>query len=389
MNQKLVHLLVCPECKCDLAAFAFSKKEERVIDGVLRCTNCTGEYMIVGGIPRMLPSSLYRNDDFLCRYQTEIQAIRQGQEVVEMQMDSLNSHKKRTIESFQWQWHTYNRFGYDDPTFHIERERQRFFDNTLFSGEDIKNKRILDGGCGNGRYSLQCVLQGAEVVGIDLSAAVEDACQNLQGHPNASFVQADMFKLPFRPGIFDMAFSIGVLMHTGDAQKAFTSLAGHVKPGGHVGIGVYQKQNPLHEFNDRWLRAFSIHFSPAFLKDLAHVLAKVANAAWKIRMLGLINAFFRLEPYELCIYDWYKAPVATHHTYAEVESWFRAIHMADIRDDRKRDQRDFFRKWLWPRCGLTMRGQIPQKKPEKIAPGNYNTPELSLSRITDEMICTN
>jgi hypothetical protein len=135
-----------------------------------------------------------------------------------------------------------------------------------------------------------------------------------------------------------------------------------------MGISVYQKQNPLHEFNDHWLRAFSIQFSPPFLKELSHFLSKVANAAWKIRMLGIINAFFRLEPYELCIYDWYKAPVATHHTYQEVHDWFCALNMTAIQDDQNLDERDSFRKWIWPRCGITMRGQVPQERAiEKIA----------------------
>jgi hypothetical protein len=86
-------------------------------------------------------------------------------------------------------------------------------------------------------------------------------------------------------------------------------------------------------------------------------LEGVARAAWKVRLLGLINAFFRLEPYEQCIYDWYQAPMATHHTYEEVEQWFREVGAVDIRNDSGYDTRDGIRKWIWPRCGFTVRGR--------------------------------
>ena len=77
-------------------------------------------------------------------------------------------------------------------------------------------------------------------------------------NPLAHFVQGDLFKLPFKPGVFDVAYSIGVLMHTGNSEAAFKSTASKVKHGGLIGISVYQKQNPLHEFNDWWLREITI-----------------------------------------------------------------------------------------------------------------------------------
>jgi len=115
---------------------------------------------------------------------------------------------------------------------------------------------------------MQCVRNGGEVIGVDLSHAVEVAQRNLQGHEKAHFVQADLFNLPFRKDSFDMASSIGVLMHTGNAHEAFMSMSSHLKKEGIMGISVYQTQNPLHEFNDRWIRAFTIRFSNRLLQDI-------------------------------------------------------------------------------------------------------------------------
>ena len=52
------------------------------------------------------------------------------------------------------------------------------------------------------------------VVAVDLSRAIDAACANLDERENIHFVQADIFKLPFRPDTFDFVYSWGVLHHT-------------------------------------------------------------------------------------------------------------------------------------------------------------------------------
>jgi len=378
MNSRLLRLLVCPDCGGELELFVFSSGGDGATeDGYLRCVKCGHGFMVAGGIPRMLPEKLYRNDGFMGKYGGEIASLtaKAGVSAIAcpsdrrchpwegagVGVDNLSGHKQRTMDGFGWEWKNYNRFGWDGKTqqhdWDAANEWERFWISTLYEPEELKGKLVLDGGCGNGRYMFQSIKRGAEVVGIDLSPAIEVAYENLRGCGQGHFVQADLFNLPFRAGSFDAAFSLGVLMHTGDAHKAFVSLADKVKAGGLLSACIYQKQNPLHEFNDKWLRAFSVRFSKQFLHDLSCALEKFARAAWKVRLLGLINAFCRLEPYEQCIYDWYQAPMATHHTYQEVEQWFREVGAVDIRNDSSYDTRDSVRKWIWPRCGFTVRGQ--------------------------------
>ena len=312
----------------------------------------------------MLDSRLYRNEGFRQRYRARIRQIHRGRdsERAGFQGDDPVGHKANTMESFGWEWLTYDRFGWEaktkDGLWGAENERERFFANTLFEPEELAGKLMLDGGCGNGRYMAQCLEHGAEAVGVDLSPAVEAAQRNLKGHRRAHFVQGDLFCLPFRRQTFDLVFSIGVLMHTGDPQRAFRSLAGCVKKGGGMGISVYQKQNPLHEFNDRWIRAFTTRFPKRFLREASRVTAQAAQGIWRLRLLGLINAFCRLEPYELCVFDWYNAPIATHHTVKEVRGWFGEAGTRQILETQKVDPRSRLRKWIWPGCGFTMRGNM-------------------------------
>lgn len=358
MKKRLRELLVCPQCAGSLEAHSFEKNDvASITDGLLICGNCKKDYYIVNGIPRMVSQKIFPFTEFYRQYQTEIDALthhrRLGGSETNPQLKKLQSD---TADSFGFEWKLFNRFGWDHDVFNIQHEEERFYRNTLFDLKDLKGKLMLDGGCGNGRYMMQCVRQGAEVVGIDFSRAIDVAQKNLCDCESAHFVQADLFGLPFRPQSFDLAYSIGVLMHTGNAAKAFQSLSRHVKDHGLIGISVYQKQNLLHEFNDRWIRALTTRLPHRVLLNASTVAAHIASALHKVRLLGVVNAFMRLEPFDLCVFDWYSAPTATHHTYPEVKAWFENIGAVDIKNDLVMDTRNALQKFIWPRCGFTVRG---------------------------------
>jgi len=109
MKKWLASFLVCSGCKSDLDLFVFDdKNDETIKNGILKCRSCKKEFMIVGGIPRMLPESLYCNDDFQQRYKMEIEATRRGEAVRSTDFDALGKHKQNTISSFGWEWHAYD-----------------------------------------------------------------------------------------------------------------------------------------------------------------------------------------------------------------------------------------------------------------------------------------
>jgi ubiquinone/menaquinone biosynthesis C-methylase UbiE len=83
-----------------------------------------------------------------------------------------------------------------------------------------RGKRVLDAGCGGGRYSVAWRLLGARhVTGIDISATgIEDARQRVaaRGLDDVVFQLGSALELPFPDGSFDVVFSNGVLHHTPD-----------------------------------------------------------------------------------------------------------------------------------------------------------------------------
>ena len=114
---------------------------------------------------------------------------------------------------------------------------------------------MLDAGCGNGRYAKLANDWGARVVCVDISSAVEIAQANVGTRPDVAVVQADLFKLPFQAGLFDIVYSIGVLHHTPDAKGAFQAIQPLVKPGGFFSIFMHGQGNRALYATNRWLRA--------------------------------------------------------------------------------------------------------------------------------------
>ena len=80
-----------------------------------------------------------------------------------------------------------------------------------------KEAILLDAGCGNGVYSLEYVLRGAQVVGVDVSRKrIRQAHMALRASgmiDQASFVVADICNLPIRGSIFNKISCVDVLEH--------------------------------------------------------------------------------------------------------------------------------------------------------------------------------
>lgn len=207
MKDRLIDLLACPVCGGDILLVHVGLREDQeIIDGTLSCKKCEREYKVLRGVPRFA------------------------------ELDKIEKDKAETAANFGWQW---NKFTQEDKKY----ANQFLGWLQPVRPEHFKDKIVLEGGCGKGRHTALAHEWGAkEVIGIDLSAAVESAFYATRNLPNAHIVQADIFKLPFKK-VFEYAFSVGVLHHTPDPKKAFVSLASKVKKGGSISAWIYGKEN--------------------------------------------------------------------------------------------------------------------------------------------------
>jgi SAM-dependent methyltransferase len=172
------------------------------------------------------------------------------------------------------------------------------------------------------------------VIGVDLTVAVDAAFQNTRAVDTIGIVQGDLFRLPFRPRTFDYAFSVGVLMHTGDAAGAFHSIATHVKQGGSFTAHLYGVGNSIYEWVDRTLRDRTTRLTIPQLRKLTDRFYALARWMDRIGLRSVVTCFVRLDDHPHCIFDWYAAPVASHHTYPEVEQWYADAGFATERTNR-------------------------------------------------------
>jgi 2-polyprenyl-3-methyl-5-hydroxy-6-metoxy-1,4-benzoquinol methylase len=95
---------------------------------------------------------------------------------------------------------------------------RRRFELTLAELGDLSGRRVLDVGCGPGRYAVACAERGATVVAIDISGAMlalaEEHARRAGVAEQCRFLELDFEA--FDGGPFDVALMLGVLEYLAD-----------------------------------------------------------------------------------------------------------------------------------------------------------------------------
>jgi len=258
MQSRLLEVLVCPKCLVELALENPQAGDEDEIDsGTLSCTRCAAVYPIVNGIPRFVTSENYAS-------------------------------------SFGYQWNLF-RAEQIDSINGLQHSRERFYTESDWSPEWMKGKWILDAGCGAGRFLDVVSTAGAEVVGIDISNAVDAAKENLKGRKNVHFVQASIYELPFRTGSMDGCYCIGVIQHTPDPEKSVKSLPRVLKEGGRLLVTIYPRNRWTMLYSKYWVRPITRRMDQRVLlktiQGVMPVVFPVTEVLFRLPVLGRVFMF--------------------------------------------------------------------------------------------------
>ena len=110
--------------------------------------------------------------------------------------------------------------------------RIQFVQVALSHFGDLNGKRVIDVGCGKGRFAriFQQENPGAMVAAVDIAEAMLAHATGLER------AAATMTQLPFRDNSFDAACAIESLEHAVDVPKAISEICRVVRPGGKVMI---------------------------------------------------------------------------------------------------------------------------------------------------------
>ena len=88
----------------------------------------------------------------------------------------------------------------------------------------IKNKRILDIGCGDGVLSYLLYKEGAKISGIDYSDIAINLAKQKTKNYNIDFRQGNAYKLMYNDNTFDIVVSSDVIEHLDNVNKYLSKI---------------------------------------------------------------------------------------------------------------------------------------------------------------------
>ena len=284
-------------------------------DGWLVSTDGHHRYPVRGGIPRFVPPSNY-------------------------------------ADNFGMQWNHFAKTQLDSHSGH-PISADRFWKATAWNPSALKDRWVLDVGCGSGRFAEVALAAGAQVVALDYSSAVDACAANLGHHARFHVVQGDIYALPFAPGSFDFVYSLGVLQHTPDVARAFAALPPMLVGGGRLCVDYYEHtwwKAPMHP--RFWLRPVTKRMDKdrlfSLCESLVPTLLAISNAVDSVPLIGRalrrmvpVANFHGVHPLSpaqlrewalLDTFDWLSPAYDSPQTAATVHQWLEraGLHAIEV-----------------------------------------------------------
>lgn len=255
MREHFLSDIQCPACASRFVVRDAQQKDSEIVGGELICDSQHHSFPIVDGIPRFVPTKNYAS-------------------------------------GFGMQWNAHPQTQLDSKN-NTTTSTDRFFNQTHWS-RDLNGEKILEVGCGMGRFTEVALQTGATCFSLDYSNAVDAAKKNLGSRNNYFLTQASVYEMPFAKDSFDKIFCFGVLQHTPNVFQSFSNLVHFLKPGGHLAIDVYAA--PWQWFHPkRLMRPITKYISPQRLYKIVQrcvpFLLPFSNAVGKIPLLGGVLKF--------------------------------------------------------------------------------------------------
>lgn len=312
MHPELLDLLRCPHSGQSLALEGAEYQGGRIRRGLLVSEDGAHRYPIQDFIPRFVPRSNYA-DNF-------------GMQWNRFRSTQLDSYSGQPISA------------------------SRFWNATGWRPEELAGQWVLDAGCGAGRFAEVALQAGARVLALDYSGAVDACYANLAHHEQLHVVQGDIYALPLRRQFFPFVYSLGVLQHTPDVERAFAALPPCACDGARLCVDFYWRRLRTMLHPKYLLRPITKRIPQqrlfGMLQAMVPVLLPISRQLGQVPLVGRVlkraipvadysgvYALTDAQLQEWALLDTFDmlAPVYDNpQTPTRVEQWLRAAGLVDV-----------------------------------------------------------
>ena len=266
IDVELLDILCCPACRGQL--------EYQVEQAELSCEPCGHVYPIVEGIPVLFPTDVKsRFDKMFTRFWDSEEQAETYDKFVEGSQSRAGMHT------------------------HLGELR-----STLEVLGNVDGLKVLDCGCGNGRF-FEHYPDSAFAVGADASLNLlrivrkKGRCRRL--------VCCELEHLPFKDSVFDRTISVRVLQHVHEQRKAVSEMVRVVQHGG---------ETVLHCYNELSSKALVKHIRQS-------------------RLAAFLNAPFRAAFRSLAPFSAWGSEYDHYSTVSQIKRWLkeRGVKVCKVR----------------------------------------------------------
>lgn len=330
-----------------LRLISFFEQDGHVMSGIVEAD--ASWYPIIKGVPRLLTGPLRRDllqkfGSFLEEYRHKIsnKAAGEWQNALDEIEDwnRFNAHQKKTGESFAYEWE--NIYREND----YEKNNFLHFLSPYVAEGFIKDKIVLDIGCGSGRFTKQAALLGAKVAfATDVGESVDVAFGMTKQYENVCVIQADIYAMPFTKTI-DLAYSIGVLHHLPEPKNGFLALPKVLKSGGKMLIWVYNRRgNKRALYFYEPLRAVIKHLPKPAVFKLSYVPGLFVHGinffthlfrewGWEEAAIKVPFSYYANFPFNMKLndaFDVLATPKSNYYFVEQIRDWFESAKFSEIK----------------------------------------------------------
>lgn len=154
-----------------------------------------------------------------------------------MNMTGERNIDEATVAGFGDEWQSFDQRDVSEAE--LDGLFEEYF--AIFPWEDVPaSAEGFDMGCGSGRWAARVAPRVGILHCVDASdAALAVADRNLAGHPNCLLRHGSVDDHGLAEGSMDFGYSLGVLHHVPDTQRAIDACARLLKPGAPLLLYLY------------------------------------------------------------------------------------------------------------------------------------------------------